>query len=347
MQIDDLEISNDSQPTIIAEMSGNHNQSFDNALKIVDQAKEAGVQLLKLQTYTPDTITLNVDREEFIVKSKNDSWNNSTMYSLYKEAHTPWEWQKEIISYSKEKGLICFSAPFDETSVEFLESIDIPAYKIASPEIIHIPLIKEVALTGKPVIISTGMATLGEIDQAIEIFTKYSSADYALLKCTSSYPTDPSESNILTIPYLRNIFGCEVGLSDHTLGIGVALGAIAHGASIIEKHLTLSRALGGVDSAFSLEPNEMKTLVKESINTWKSLGEVKFGPVNSEIDSLTGRRSIYIAEDIMENEEFTRKNLRVVRPNKGLKPIFFDKILGRKAVQKISKGTPMSWNLIK
>ncbi|HIJ25852.1 MAG TPA: pseudaminic acid synthase, partial [Gammaproteobacteria bacterium] len=258
MKINNVEIGLDYDPVIIAEMSGNHNQSLERALQIVDAAAESGAQILKLQTYTADTITLNVERDEFVISDEKSLWSGRSLYSLYQEAHTPWEWQKEIIQHAVEKGVECFSSVFDESSVEFLESVNIAAYKLASQEIVHLPLIQEVALTGKPMVMSTGMASLAEIDEAVNAVRKVSNSEIALLKCTSSYPATAENSNVLTIPYLRELFGCEVGLSDHTLGIGAALAAVSHGATLIEKHLTLSRSDGGVDSAFSMEPDEIK-----------------------------------------------------------------------------------------
>jgi len=346
MKIGDIEIGLDKDPVIIAEMSGNHNQSLERALKIVDAASASGAQLIKLQTYTADTITLNVERDEFMISNPGSLWRGRSMYSLYQEAHTPWEWQKEIFQYSADRGMTCFSAVFDESSVDFLESINICAYKIASPEIVHLPLIRKVASTGKPTIMSTGMATLAEIDEAVNEFRKVSSAEIALLKCTSSYPASPVDSNVLSIPYQRELFECEVGLSDHTLGIGAAIAAVAHGATLIEKHLTLSRSDGGVDSAFSMEPDEMKTMVVETQRARLALGKVFFGPTESEYDSMTGRRSIYISENVKKGDSLTSKNMRVVRPNLGLSPKLYTNILGRKVGKTIQKGTPLSWDLI-
>lgn len=345
MQIGDIEISLSSYPAIIAEMSGNHNQSLDRAFKIIDVAVDSGAKFIKLQTYTPNTITLDINSKEFIIKSSNKNWNNKSLYSLYSEAYTPWEWQKEIFEKCKQKGIVCFSSAFDESSVEFLEEIGSPAYKIASQECIHLPLLREVALTGKPIIISTGMATLAEIDEAINLIKRISSSNIALLKCTSTYPANPKDSNIKTIEQMRSVFGCEVGISDHTPGIGVAVAAVAMGATLIEKHVTLSRADGGVDSAFSLEPHELKNLVNETKTAKDSIGKVHFGPTISEIESLTGRRSIYISEDIKKGEKFTINNVKIVRPNLGLAPKYYEKIIGRVAKKDIKRGTPLSWEL--
>ena len=346
MKIGAIEVGLEKDPVIIAEMSGNHNQSLKRALKIVDVASASGAQILKLQTYTADTITLDVERDEFMISNPNSLWAGRSMHSIYKEAHTPWEWQKEIFQYSEEKGMTCFSAVFDESSVDFLESINICAYKIASPEIVHLPLIKTVALTGKPTIISTGMASIAEIEFAVNEFRKFSSAEIALLKCTSSYPASPEDSNVICIPYLRDLFGCEVGISDHTLGIGSAIAAVAHGATIIEKHLTLSRKDGGVDSAFSMEPAEMEKMVDETKKARLALGKVAFGPTESENESMKFRRSIYISENMKKGDLLTTKNTRIVRPNFGLSPSLYTNILGRRISRTIKKGTPLSWDLI-
>jgi len=346
MKINDIEIGLDQPPCIIAEMSGNHNQSIDRALQIVGAAADTGARLLKLQTYTADSITLNVEEGEFFISDPNSRWKNRSLYSLYTEAHTPWAWQKEIFERARHRRLTCFSSVFDETSVEFLEELNVPAYKIASQECIHHPLIRKVALTNKPIIMSTGMASLSEIDEAVNLIRKTSSSEITLLKCTSSYPANPENSNVLTIPYMRKIFGCEVGLSDHTLGIGAAVAAVAHGATIIEKHFTLSRADGGVDSAFSLEPDEMRQLVTETTRAWQSLGGVHFGPTDAEKSSMSGRRSIYICRDVRAGEIMSADNVRVVRPNRGMAPKYYEMILGRRIKRDAKMGTPLSWELI-
>jgi len=346
MKIGDINIGYDYPPVIIAEMSGNHNCSLERALKIVEAVANTGAPILKLQTYTADTITLNVSDGEFVISGTDSPWEGRSFYSLYQEAHTPWEWQKEIIVNANELGVVCFSSVFDESSVDFLEDLDVPAYKIASQECIHLPLIHKVALTNKPIVMSTGMATLAEIDEAVNLIRKTGSSEILLMKCTSSYPSNPENSNILTIPYLKKIFGCEVGLSDHTLGIGAAVAAVSNGATMIEKHFTLSRGDGGVDSAFSLEPHEMKMLVEETKRAWQSLGEVHFGPTESEKVSLSGRRSIYISIDMSAGDKLDRDNLRVIRPNGGLEPKFYDVILGRRIKKDIKKGTPLSWDLV-
>ena len=346
MEINKRKIGLDHPPSIVAEMSGNHNQSLDRSLQIVDAAKSSGAHLLKLQTYTPDTITLDVNEGEFVISDPESLWKNRSLYSLYKEACTPWEWHKPIMNRAREKGMVCFSSVFDESSVDFLEDLEVPAYKIASQECVHLPLIRKVASTGKPIVMSTGMATLSEIDEAVNMIRKTGSSEILLMKCTSNYPANPENSNVLTIPYLKKAFECEVGLSDHTPGIGAAVAAVAHGATMIEKHFTLSRADGGVDSAFSLEPQEMSRLVEETKRAWQSLGDVFFGPTEAEMASLSGRRSLYISQDMKSGEQLNLDNMRVIRPNKGLPPKYHDVVLGRKVNKDITKGTPISWDLI-
>ena len=346
MKILNHEISIDARPLVIAEMSGNHNQSLDRGLRIVEAAAEAGVQALKLQTYSPDTITLDVQDGDFMIEDSNSLWHGRSLYDLYEEAHTPWEWHAPIMIRAAELGLACFSTPFDETAVDFLEDLNVPAYKIASFENVHLPLIRRVASTGKPLLVSTGMATLAEIDGAVQAAREAGCKDLVLLKCTSAYPATPEHSNVLTIPHLRALFGCEVGLSDHTMGVGAAVSAVAHGATVIEKHLTLARADGGVDSAFSLEPHEMRSLVIETERAWQSLGKVSYGPSEADVRSITFRRSIYISEDVKAGEALTTENLRCVRPGMGLPPKYFDVLLGRRVNRDVKKGTPMQWELL-
>ena len=347
MKIGKFKISQKDKPFIIAEMSGNHNQSLDRALKIVDAAAKSGVHMLKLQTYTADTITINSRNRDFFISDKKSLWRGKNLYDLYKEAHTPWSWQEKIIKKSNELGMLCFSTPFDETAVDFLEKINVPAYKISSFENVHLPLIKKVAQTGKPIILSTGLATKNEIKEAVETLKIGGCKEFALLKCTSAYPALPTNSNILTIPDLRKNFKCEVGLSDHTMGIGTALAAISHGATIIEKHFTLDRKDGGVDSSFSIEPAEMKVLVKESMRAWQALGKVSYGPTDSEKNGMNLRRSIYIIKDIAKGEKITKKNIRIIRPGKGLAPKYFEEILGSKVNQNLKEGTALSWKFLK
>jgi pseudaminic acid synthase len=346
MQIGTFAIGRGARPFIIAEMSGNHNQSLDRALQIVDAAGKAGAQAIKLQTYTADTMTLALSEGEFFINDEQSLWKGSSLHDLYKLAYTPWEWHAPIMQRARELGMVCFSTPFDESAVDFLESLNVPAYKIASFENVHLPLIRKVASTGKPMIISTGMATVAEIDEAVRTARGAGCKDLVLLKCTSSYPATPENSNVSTIPHLRTLFGCEVGLSDHTMGVGASVAAVALGATVIEKHFTLRRADGGVDSAFSLEPHELNALVVETERAWQSLGQVTYGPCGAEKKSLVFRRSIYIAEDIRAGEALTASNMRCVRPGLGLPPKFYDMLLGRRVNRDVKKGTPMSWDLL-
>jgi len=332
-----------SAPLIIAEMSGNHNQSLERALQIVDAAAKAGAHAIKLQTYTADTITLDSREQGFVIDDTDSLWNGRNLYDLYREAHTPWEWHAPIMKRAAELGLICFSSPFDETAVDFLESLDVPAYKIASFENIHIPLIRKVAATKKPIIMSTGMASLAELEAAVRAAREYGCSDLTLLKCTSTYPATPANSNLRTIPHLRSLFGCSVGLSDHTMGTGVSVAAVALGAEVIEKHFTLCRADGGVDSAFSLEPDELKMLVTETERAWQSLGKIQYGPTTSELRSMVFRRSLYIAQDLQAGDILSTVNLRCVRPGFGLKPEHFDQVIGKRVIKNLTCGTPLKW----
>ena len=341
IKIADRPISQGHSPFVIAEMSGNHNQSLERALEIVDAAADAGAHALKLQTYTADTITLDVRGGDFDIADPNSLWAGQNLHDLYAKAHTPWEWHQPIMQRARDLGLVCFSSPFDESAVDFLEELDVPAYKIASFENNHLPLIAKAASTGKPLIISTGMASLGELEQAVATAREAGCRDLILLKCTSTYPASPESTNIRTIPHLRELFGCEVGLSDHTMGIGVAVGAVALGATVVEKHLTLSRAEGGVDSAFSLEPNELARLVSESERAWQALGKVRYGPTDAERKSLVFRRSIYVAKDINEGEAFTTENLRIVRPGNGMPPHMLTALIGKTAGRPYTRGNPL------
>jgi pseudaminic acid synthase len=331
---------------VIAEMSGNHNQSLERALQIVDAAADAGAHSLKLQTYTADTMTLAISEGEFFINDEQSLWKGKSLHELYQVAHTPWQWHRPIMDRAAARGMICFSTPFDASAVDFLETLSVPAYKIASFENVHLPLIRKVAATGKPVIISTGMATLAEIEEAVKAARTAGCRDLVLLKCTSTYPATPANSNVATIPDLRARFDCEVGLSDHTMGIGASVAAVAQGATVIEKHFTLRRADGGVDSTFSLEPEEMRTLVVETERAWQSLGEVRYGPSEAERASLIFRRSIYVAKDLKAGEVLTEENLRCVRPGLGLPPKHYEEILGRKVKREVKRGTPMSWELL-
>jgi len=346
IQIGDISIGRSHKPFIIAEMSGNHNRSLDRALEIVAAAAKSGAHALKLQTYTADTMTLNVNKGEFFIDDEESLWKGESLYELYKEAYTPWDWHKPIMKRANELGMLCFSTPFDNTAVDYLEDLNVPAFKIASFENTHSPLIKKVASTGKPMIISTGMASIAEMDEMVQTIRDAGCEQFILLKCTSTYPTNPENSNVLTIPHMRKLFNCEVGLSDHTMGIGVSVSAIAHGASVIEKHFTLRRSDGGVDSAFSLEPNEMKQLLVETERAWQCLGKVTYGPTEAEKGSLVFRRSLYIADDMKKGDVLSEKNIRIIRPGLGLDPKYYDILLGRKVNIDVLKGTAISWELV-
>ena len=346
MKIANRFIGQDYPPFIIAEMSGNHNQSLERALAIVDAAAGAGAHAVKLQTYTADTITLDVREGEFYIQDEASLWAGNSLHELYQRAYTPWDWHAPIFQRCQERGMICFSSPFDESAVDFLEMLNAPAYKIASFELVHLPLIRKAAATGKPLIMSTGMATASEIDDAVGAARAAGCTDLTLLKCTSAYPATPDNSNLRTIPSMRETFGCEIGLSDHTMGVGVAIAAVALGASVIEKHFTLSRADGGVDSTFSLEPIELASLVVETERAWQAMGQVVYGPRVAELPSLALRRSLYIAEDIKAGEMLTAKNLRCVRPGLGLPPKFYDLFVGRKVNQDAKNGTPLTWKMV-
>lgn len=333
-------------PFIIAEMSGNHNQSLERALAIVDAAAETGVDAVKIQTYTADTMTLDIDRGEFFIADKNSLWQGESLYRLYEKAHTPWEWHKPIFDRCKKHGIMGFSTPFDNTAVDFLEELDVPCYKIASFENVDLPLIRKVAKTGKPIIASTGMASVAELDDLVCTARGNGCEDLTLLKCTSNYPASPEGTNLRTIPHMKQLFHCRVGLSDHTLGIGAAVSSIALGATVIEKHFTLSRADGGVDAAFSLEPAELAQLVRECRTAYEALGEISYAVREQEKQSLRFRRSLYIVEDMEAGDEFTEKNLRSIRPGLGLSPKYYDIILGKKIKKDVARGTALQWDLV-
>jgi pseudaminic acid synthase len=336
-------IGNLQKPFIIAEMSGNHNQSLERALSIVDAAAEAGSHAIKLQTYTADTITM---KGAYTIKDQNSLWNGKELHDLYKQAYTPWEWHKPIFERAKEKGMIAFSSPFDETAVDFLETLNVPAYKIASFENTHHPLLVKVAQTGKPVILSTGVSSIADIDESVRVLKKAGCKEIILLKCTSTYPASPENTNLNTIPHLAQLQECIVGLSDHTMGIGSSVAAIALGARVIEKHFTLRRTDGGVDSAFSLEPEELKNLVIETERAFLALGKIQYGIQDAEQKSIFFKRSIYVAEDINEGEIFTEKNIRVIRPGDGIAPKYFNLIIGKKSTQSLKAGKALSWDNI-
>lgn len=339
-------IGKEQQPFIIAEMSGNHNQSLERALAIVDAAADCGVQALKLQTYTADTMTIDSAEGEFFIDDPNSLWQGNSLYKLYQQAYTPWEWHKPIFDRCREHGILGFSTPFDESAVDFLESLDVPCYKIASFEMTDLQLIRKVAATGKPMIISTGMAMVAEIDETVRTARQAGCQDIVLLKCTSTYPAKPENTNLLTIPHMKDLFACQVGLSDHTMGIGVSVASVALGATVIERHFTLSRADGGVDSPFSLEPTEMKALVTECKQVYQALGQVSYGPTKGELASLRHRRSLYIVEDVQAGELFTEQNVRSIRPGLGLPTKYLDIVIGRRARKDVRRGTPVSWGIL-
>lgn len=334
-------IGHNHAPFIIAEMSGNHNHSLERALEIVKAAAKSGAHALKIQTYTADTMTLNIENPDFKIDDEGSLWNGQNLYQLYQQAYTPWEWHNPIFNCARKLGMIPFSTPFDETAVDFLEKLNVPLYKIASFENTDIPLIKKVASTGKPMIVSTGMATVAELDELVREVRKAGCEDLILLKCTSTYPAIPKNTNINTIPHMKELFNVQVGLSDHTKGIGVAIASVALGATVIEKHFTISRADGGVDSAFSMEPEEMKALVIETERAWQALGKVTYGPTEKEKASLKYRRSIYIVKDIVAGESFTKENTKVIRPGYGLAPKYYEQILQTKAKKDLKAGDPL------
>lgn len=347
IQIQGKNIGVSHPPFIIAEMSGNHNQSLERALEIVEAAAKTGAHALKLQTYTADTMTLNIKEGEFLINDPNSLWYGYSLYQLYQQAHTPWEWHEPILKRCQELGIIGFSTPFDASAVDFLESLNIPCYKIASFENTDLPLIRKVASTGKPMIISTGMATVAELDETVRTAREAGCQDIILLKCTSTYPATPENTNLLTIPHLRELFNVQVGLSDHTMGIGVAVASVALGATVIEKHFTLRRADGGVDAAFSMEPEEMTQLVVESKRAWQALGQIQYSPTEAERKSLIFRRSLYVTKDIKAGEVLTTENIGAIRPGLGLPPKYLDSLLGLAVRKDIKAGTPLSFELLK
>lgn len=344
--INNFLINADSRPFIIAEMSGNHNHSLEKALAIIDAAADSGADAIKLQTYTADTLTIDVSHDEFFIADPDSLWKGKNLYELYKEAYTPWEWHKALFNRAKERGIICFSTPFDDSSVDFLEELEVPAYKIASFENNHLPLLKKVASTGKPVIMSTGVSTLSDLEEAVGTLRDNGCNDIILLKCTSTYPAKPKNSNILTIPHMSELFNCQVGLSDHTLGMGIAVASIALGARVIEKHFTLNRSEGGVDSAFSMEPAEFKMLAEESQRVFEGLGVVKYGILEEEKKSRSFKRSIYIVEDMRKGDIFSEKSLRIIRPGLGLAPSYYETVLGKRINCDVKRGTALTFNLI-
>jgi N-acetylneuraminate synthase len=345
MKINQREIGPGQPVYIIAEMSANHGQNFDEAVRIVRAIKDTGADAVKLQTYTPDTITIDCDRPEFQI-GKGTIWEGKNLYRLYGEAYTPWDWQPKLKALATSLGLDCFSTPFDFSAVDFLEAMQVPAHKVASFEIVDIPLLRKIAATGKPVIMSTGMATREEIDEAVRALREGGCAELALLKCTSAYPAPPEEMNLRTIPHLAATFGVPVGLSDHTLGITAAVTAVALGACIIEKHFTLSRAAGGPDAAFSLEPAEFTAMVQAVREAEKAQGRVSYEVTARERSSHIFRRSLFVVRDMQAGESFTSENVRSIRPAHGLHPRHLPEMLGRRARCAIARGTPLTWELI-
>jgi len=333
-------------PFVIGEISGNHGGSLERALAIVDAIAASGADAVKLQTYTADTMTLESDDPSFVVNDESSLWRGARLYDLYDRAHTPWEWHEPIFKRAEERGLIAFSTPFDATAVEFLQSLSVPCFKIASFENTHLPLISQVAATGKPMIISTGMATTQEIAEAVETARTAGCKDLILLKCTSTYPAVPESSNLAAIPMLRDSFGCEVGLSDHTLGIGVAVASVALGATVIEKHITMSREDGAVDSAFSSEPDELKLLVEESQRAWKAKGVAHLGPSEDEIASLKFRRSLYFAMDLARGTVVGPNDVKIIRPAYGLAPKHYSEVIGRKVTRDVLRAEPVTWEVL-
>lgn len=346
IQIGHRLIGQTHEPFIIAEMSGNHNQSLERALEIVEAAAAAGVDALKLQTYTADTMTIDINSGDFWIDDPNSLWKGTSLYKLYQEAYTPWEWHEPIFKRCRELGVIPFSTPFDETAVDFLEQLQVDCYKIASFENTDIALIRKVASTGKPMIISTGMASIAELDETVRAAREAGCENLVLLKCTSTYPASPENTNLLTLPHMRELFKCHVGVSDHTMGIGVSVGSVALGATVIEKHFTLSRADGGVDSAFSMEPDEMKMLVIETKRVSKSLGQVHYGPTEAEKASLKHRRSLYVTQNLKQGDTITKDNIKSIRPGAGLPTKNLELVLGRKVTSDVARGTPLTWEIL-
>lgn len=346
MEIENRKIGLDSPPFIIAEMSGNHNQSLERALKIVDAAAKSGAHALKIQTYTPNTMTIDMDEREFHISDKGSLWNGTSLYKLYSEAYTPWEWHKPIFDRARALGMVVFSTPFDDSAVDFLESLNVPCYKIASFENTDLPLIRRVASTGKPLIISTGMASIAELDETVQAARESGCKDLILLKCTSTYPASANNANILTIPHMRKLFDCEVGISDHTMGVGVSVASVALGASVIEKHFTISRSDGGIDSVFSMEVDEMAQLVVEADRAWQAIGKVSYGPTEAEKKSVVFRRSLYVVKNLNAGDVLTKESLRAIRPGLGLATKYQELVIGKVIKRDIKKGTALTWDML-
>jgi N-acetylneuraminate synthase len=345
-EVNGVTVGTGQRPYVVAEMSGNHNGSLDTALAVVDAAAEAGAHAIKLQTYTADTMTVDVQHPRFQISKGHDLWSGQYLYDLYQRAHTPWDWHEAIFDRARQRGLTPFSSPFDRTAIDLLEKLDAPLYKIASSEITDLPLIRLAASTGKPLIISTGMATVREIAAAVEAAQGVGCTDLVVLSCTASYPAPPEHSNLRRIPVLAETFGVPIGISDHTLGIGVPVASVAFGACLIEKHLTLDRGDGGVDSAFSLEPQDLAALVVECERAWQALGTAHIGPTEAEKEGLRFRRSLYVVADVRAGDVVTEQNVRSIRPTGGLAPDTIGTVLGRTFRTDAAKGTPLTWDLI-
>lgn len=346
IHIGDVPVGREHDPFIIAEMSGNHNGDLQRALDIVTMAAEAGAHAIKLQTYTADTITIDADTPAFRISQGHELWDGRRLYDLYEEAHTPWEWHEQIFDHARDKGILAFSSPFDPTAVGFLESLAVPAYKVASSEIVDLPLVRAMAETGKPIIISTGMASISEIDDAVKAVRSTGNEQIVVLSCTADYPADPASANLRSIPVMADAFGVQVGLSDHTMGIGVPVASVAFGATLIEKHVTLSRDDEGVDSAFSLEPDELAAMVRETAVARLALGEARIGAKESEREGLRFRRSLYVTRDVKAGERVAPDNVRSIRPAGGLMPDEFTKVEGREFRVDAVKGTALTWDLL-
>lgn len=344
IEINGRKIGPEQQTYIIAEMSANHNHDFDTAVKIIEEAHKAGADAIKLQTYTADTMTIDSDKSIFQIKGT--IWDGYNLYKLYQEAYTPWEWQPKLKEIANGLGMDLFSTPFDHSAVEFLEEMDVPVYKVASFENVDFPLIKRMVETGKPIIMSNGMASLAELDDAVSVIKKAGGTELALLKCVSSYPAIPEDMHLNTIPNLRDAFGVPVGLSDHTMDVAVSVAAVALGACIIEKHFTIDRSIKGPDSQFSLEPEEFKMMVDAVRTAEKALGTISYGTTKIETGSKTFRRSLFVVADMKEGETFTSDNVRAIRPGGGLHTRFISDVIGRKSTQSIERGTPISWDLV-
>lgn len=345
IQIENKKIGGDNPTFIIAEMSANHKQDFNKAIEIIKRAKEVGADAIKFQTYTPDTITLDCDNEYFQIK-QGTIWDGTTLHKLYQEAYTPWEWQPKLKEIAEKEGLICFSSPFDKTAVDFLENMNVPAYKIASFEITDIPFIEYIASKGKPVIISTGIATLSDIEEALNACRRMGNSQVILLKCTSAYPSPIEDVNLKTIPNMSETFNTIVGLSDHTLGTHVSVASVALGAKVIEKHFTISRSEGGPDAAFSMEPDEFKDMVKGIRAVEKALGTVTYDLTDKQKKSREHSRSLFVVKNIKKGEVFTEDNVKSIRPAFGIKTNYMKDVVGKKAIDNIKKGTPLNWSLI-